>query len=167
MKRKEIFSICFCLLIIIGLNLNFYFYQNIVHPVNLIMDNLDAITGNSDTIVIQSHLDEVKKYFVLVISDLPEYDKNPVWIYPTESTDFLRMQSDVNSMVVNAENISYIPKDAAAYQTGIADINERALLVKTNLIDAKGFLYASGTNVFFTLIWLIGAVGFTKIWIKK
>lgn len=162
MNLRKITPIVFIILIIVGLTLNFEFYRNTISPVNSSIENLDLVIGNSDPVMIQSHLGEIKQDLIMVLSSLPEGNKNPVWIYPTESTNFLRIENDIDAMVENIEKTSYFPKDSSAYQTGITDINYNANLIKVNLLDSKGFLYASTTNVFFTLIWLIGVAGFTK-----
>ena len=44
---------------------------------------------------------------------------NPVWLFPTESTNFLRMQNDVKIMIETADKISTIPRDSSAYHTGM------------------------------------------------
>ena len=97
---------------------------------------------------------------------LPE-NKNPVWVFPTETTNFLRIENDVNRMITMTEKISTAPKDSSAYHTGLLDIDQRSLYIQENIVDAKGFLYASATNVFFTLVWLFGVTGLTEIWIRK
>jgi hypothetical protein len=101
-----------------------------------------------------------------VIEKLPE-DKNPVWMFPTETTNFLKIENDVNAMITMTDKISTIPKDSSAYHTGLLDIDQRSLYIQENIMDAKGFLYASATNVFFTLVWVLGVVGLTKMWIRK
>ena len=47
--------------------------------------------------------------------------KNPVWIFSTESTNFLRIQSDVETMLATVEKVSTVPKDSSAYHTGMLD----------------------------------------------
>ena len=48
--------------------------------------------------------------------------KNPVWIFPTESTNFLRIESDVDSMIGSIDKISTVPTDSSAYHTGMLRI---------------------------------------------
>ncbi len=166
MTTREMLTLCFALMIIVGINLNFVFYQNIVPPLYMSMDHLDGVIGSSDPELIRTHLAGLKQELKSIMQSLPE-GKNPVWFYPTESTNFLRIESDVNTMITSVEKISAFPKDTLAYHTGIMDISSRASLIKENLSDARGFLYASATNVVFTLIWLAGAMGFAKIWIRE
>ena len=44
--------------------------------------------------------------------------KNPVWIFSTESTNFLRIQNNIDTMIISANVISSISKDNSAYHTG-------------------------------------------------
>ena len=166
MKNKEIFTVCFCLLIITGVSLNFDFYQNAVHPLILTKEHLDEIVGSSETPQIQEHLIEIKQNLSRIMENLPE-DKNPVWFFPTESTNFLRIENDVDVMIVSIDKLSEIPTDTSEYHTGMIDINDRANLLRENLQDTRGFLYGSATNVFFTLVWMTGVVGLTKMWIGE
>ena len=166
MKTKEIFTMCFCLLVITGISLNLDFYQSTVHPLNMTEEHLKGILGSSDISQIQAHLAEVRQNLNILMEKLPE-SKNPVWLYPTESTNFLRIENDLDRMTISFDKLSGLPKDTSAYHTGMLDMHSRVSLIKENLLDARGFLYGSATNVFFTLIWIIGAIGLTRMWIRK
>jgi hypothetical protein len=85
--------------------------------------------------------------------------KNPVWIFPTESTNFLRIESAVDSMSVNIEKISVIPRDSSAYHTGILDINAQATILKENLMDATPYMYVSVSNIVFSTLWIAVIIG--------
>lgn len=166
MTTREMLLMCFTLMVMVGINLSFVFYQSMVPPLNMSMEHLDEVIGSSEPELIQTHLAELKQELKMIMQNLPE-DKNPVWFYPTEQTNFLQMEIDVNTMITRVEKISTFTEDAPAYHTGITDISNRASLIKENLSDARGFLYASPANVLFTLIWLAGAVGLTRTWVKK
>ncbi len=152
---KTRLTIVCIIVVVVGLYLNFDFYQSTIHPLNLANNHLSDIATSSDHAVIQTHLVEIKQ-------NLPE-EGNPVWIFPTETTNFARMQSNLDVMIVSVEKISTIPKDSSAYHTGMLDIDQRSSYIQENIADAKGFLYASAANVFFTLVWLIGVTGLRRV----
>ena len=77
---------------------------------------------------------------------------NPVWMFPTDSTNFLRMQNDVKTMIATVEKISAIPKDSSAYHTGMMDLNDSALQLRINIMDATPYSYVSGPNVVYSAI---------------
>ena len=151
---KTRLTIVCIIVVVVGLYLNFDFYQSTIHPLNLANNHLSDIATSSDHAVIQTHLVEIKQ-------NLPE-EGNPVWIFPTETTNFAKMQSDLDVMIVSVEKISTIPRDSSAYYTGMLDIDQRSSYIQENIVDAKGFLYASAANVFFTLVWLIGVTGLRR-----
>ena len=153
-------------MIVIGSYLNFEYYQNIIHPLNLTDDNLDDIMASSNPMEIKAKLVEVKDDLISVMERLPE-SKNPVWLFPTESTNFLRIESDVTIMITSIDKISIVPKDSSAYHTGLLDIHARADSIRENIVDAKGFLHGSASNVFFILIWVYGIIGLAIMWIRK
>ncbi|MCA9813067.1 MAG: glycosyl transferase, partial [Nitrosarchaeum sp.] len=59
-------------------------------------------------------------------------------------------------------------KDSAAYHTGMTDLNDRALLIKTNIMDATPYMYVSVSNIIFSTVWIAAIVGiFTALKRKK
>jgi hypothetical protein len=85
--------------------------------------------------------------------------KNPVWIFPTESTNFLRIEGDVDSMIANIEKISAVPRDSSAYHTGMLDLNEQAKILKINIMDATPYSYVSVSNIVFSTLWIVIIIG--------
>jgi len=71
----------------------------------------------------------------------------------------LRIESDVNIMIASIEKVSTVPKDSSAYHTGMMDISDRALLIKTNLMDATPYMYVSISNIMFSTIWIAAIIG--------
>ena len=165
MKIQELLIIGFGLLIIAGLSLSFNYFQNVT-TLNSANENLDEIISSSDIDVIHINLVELEHNLDLMMMNLPE-NKNPVWLFPTETTNFLRMQNDVDLLITRVDNISTIPKDSSAYHTWMIEINNLSMILKDNLLDARGFISASPANISFTLLWLIGVLGVTKMWLKN
>jgi len=165
--KSRLLIILGCLgLIVIGVYLNFEYYQDTIQPLNLIENNLNKIIDTSDEILILNYLSEIKLELHLIMEYLPE-DKNPVWFFPTESTNFLRIENNVNGMITMTEKISTVPKDSSVYHTGMMNINDIAEIIRENIADATGFLYGSALNIFFTLIWVYGIIGLAIMWIRK
>ncbi len=145
-------------IILFGAIMAFYEYDSKIYPLDRMRGNLDGIIGSSDPVAIKSHLTAIKQDLGIVLDNLSE-NKNPVWIFPTESTNFLRIESDVNTLITSIEKISAVPKDSSAYHTGMMDISDRALLIKTNLMDATPYMYVSISNVVFSTIWIAAIIG--------
>lgn len=154
-------------IIVFGAFMAIYGYNTDIYPLDRMRGHLDGIVGTSDPEVIQSHLLEIKKDLATVMVNLEEtknpegevVGKNPVWIFPTESTNFLRIESDVDSMIASIEKISTVPKDSSAYHTGMLDINARATLLKTNIMDATPYMYVSVSNIVFSTMWIAVIIG--------
>jgi cellulose synthase/poly-beta-1,6-N-acetylglucosamine synthase-like glycosyltransferase len=146
-------------IIVFGVIMVFNGYDSDIYPLDRMRGHLDGIIGTSDPASIQSHLVAIKQDLAIVMNNLPEDNKNPVWIFPTESTNFLRIESDVNTMIASIEKVSTVPKDSSAYHTGMMDISDRALLIKTNLMDATPYMYVSISNIMFSTIWIAAIIG--------
>jgi len=164
------------IIIIFGVYMAVAGYTSDIYPLDRIRGHLDGVVSSSDPLVIRNHLLYIQDDLDLVMEHLPEttdtngkvVSKNPVWIFSTESTNFLRIQNDVNSMLAGVDEIASIPKTNSAYHTGMLDINGRALLLKTNIMDATPYMYVNPANMMFSAIWIAAILGiFTALKRKK
>jgi len=154
-------------IIVFGGFMAIYGYNVDIYPLDRIRGHMDAIVGSSDTVAIQAHLVEVKQDLAIVMANLEETKnadgeitgKNPVWIFPTESTNFLRIEKAVDSMIASNEKISVVPKDSSAFHTGILDINAQAKILKENIMDATPYMYVSVSNIVFSTMWIAVIIG--------
>lgn len=166
MKTRELILIGFGFLIVTGLSLSFNYIQHTFAPLNSADEHLDEIISSSDYVFIRTHLVGLTHDLDEIMTSMPE-NKNPVWLFPTMSTDFLKMQIDANTMIASVDKISAFPKDSSAYHTGMLDINARSAMLKSRLSDASGFMYASPANLFFTLMLGVGIIGIATMWVKN
>ena len=142
-------------------------YDNKIYPLDRIRGHLDGIVGSSDPVSLRAHLLAIQTDLEIVMDGMRETTdangelvaKNPVWIFSTESTNFLRIQSDVETMLASVEKVSTVPKDSSAYHTGMLDINDRASSLRTNIMDATPYAYASVENILFSTIWIAAIIG--------
>ena len=104
-------------------------YAESIYPLDRIRGHLDGISGSSDPVAIGAHLDAIRQDLNVVMEKLDD-TKNPVWIFPTDSTNFVRILGDVDTMSGGIEMLSGIPKDSSAYNTGMLDISSRAVTLK-------------------------------------
>ena len=79
-------------IIIIGAYMAFTGYSNDVYPLDMSVGFLDRIMASSDP---QSILVDLNAIKVLLPTE-----GNPVWIFPTDTTNFVRIQTDLNTMII-------------------------------------------------------------------
>ena len=151
-------------------------YNSDIYPLDRVRGHFDCVIGSSDPDTIRTHLIAIQLDLKPLIEKLPEtidtdnniISKNPVWVFPTESTNFIRIHNDVTSMLQSVENISMIPQDNSAYHTGMLDINDRASLLRLNIMDATPYMYVSIANVFSSIVWIAVIIGiFTALKRKR
>ncbi len=150
-------------------------YNTDIYPLDRIRGNLDGVVSSSDPAIIHEHLVAIQADLDLVMINLPEtidesgnvVAKNPVWLFGTESTNFLRIQNNIDTMFTGLDQISSLSKDNSAYHTGMLDINGRALLLKTNVMDATPYMYVSPANMMFSVIWIAAIIGIFAILKRK
>ncbi|NQV38946.1 MAG: glycosyltransferase [Nitrosopumilus sp.] len=142
-------------------------YNSDIYPLDRVRGNLDGIITSSDPNVIRNHLVAIQADLDIVMMNLPEtvdsegkvISKNPVWLFGTESTNFLRIQNNIDTMLAGVNEISSISKENSAYHTGMLDINDRALILKINIMDATPYMYVSPANMMMSAIWVAAIIG--------
>ena len=150
-------------------------YNTDIYPLDRIRGNLDGIVSSSDPNVIRDHLVAIQTDLDAVMVNLPEtidadgklIAKNPVWIFSTESTNFLRIQNNINTMITSVNEISSIPKDNSAFHTGMLDINDRSISLKINIMDATQYMYISPANMVMSVIWVAAIIGIFAVLKRK
>ena len=154
-------------IIVFGGFMAIYGYNEDIYPLDRMRGHFDGIVGSSDPEAIQAHLMAIKQDLAIVMENMPEttnaegevIGKNPVWIFPTESTNFLRIESDVDSMIALLAKISTVPKDSSAYNTGMLSIDEQAKSLEENIMDATPYSYVSVSNIVFSTLWIAVIIG--------
>ena len=146
-------------LILFGGYMAFAGYNSDIYPLDLSRGYLEGIETSSDPQIILAHLNSIK-------TNLPA-DGNPVWIFPTESTNFARMQADVDGMIASIEKIATVPTDSSAYHTGMLDVKERAEILGDNIEDATPYMYVSQWNIVYSSLWIAAIIGIFAILKRK
>jgi hypothetical protein len=146
-------------IIVIGAYMAFAGYSSDVYPLDMSVGLLDRIMASSDPQSILVDLNAIKVHLPV--------EGNPVWIFPTDTTNFVRIQTDLDTMIISAEKISAVPTDSAAYHTGMTDIRERGSVLQENLADAIPYMYVSFSNIIFTSIWIAAILAIFAVLNKK
>ena len=137
-------------------------YNTDIYPLDRMRGHFDGIIGSSDPAAIRAHLVAISADIDIVKENMPQTTNengelisiNPVWLFPTDSTNFLRIQNNVKTMIATVDKISTIPKDSSAYHTGMMDLNDSALQLGINIMDATPYAYVSAPNVMYSAIWI-------------
>ena len=134
-------------------------YQSDVYPMDLSIGLFDRIMASSDPKTIIMDINAIKEYLPAV--------GNPVWIFPTDTTNFSRIQADLDVMLASAEKISVVPRDSSAFHTGMMDGSRRAKIIQKQIMDVVPYLYASITNILFSSLWIAAIIGIFTILKRK
>jgi predicted secreted protein with PEFG-CTERM motif len=150
-------------------------YNTDIYPLDRIRGNLDGIVSSSDPNVIREHLVAIQTDLDIVMVNIPDtvdangklIAKNPVWIFSTESTNFLRIQNNIDTMITSVNEIASISKDNSAYHTAMLDINDRAELLKINVMDSTPYMYVSPANMMMSVVWVAVVIGIITLLKRK
>lgn len=146
-------------LVVLGVVMAFEEYNTTIYPLDQARGLLIRIQATSDPQEIHNDLQAVK---VL----LPPRG-NPVWIFPTEDTDFGAMQTDLSTMLGTIDKISTTSPDSAAFHTGMLNVHSQATTIVFNLLDATPYMYVSISNMLFGCIWVAVIIGIFAILKRK
>ena len=141
-------------------------YYDDIYPVDRIRGHLSGIMASSDPETIRIHLLAIQPDIETVLAKLPD-NNNPVWIFPTETTNFGRISGDLENMMESVTLAASLPQDSAAYATTMMDINSRALTVHKNLVEAVPYMYVSLSNIIFATIWIAVILGIFAVLKKR
>lgn len=133
-------------LIVLGVVMAFEEYGNTIYPLDQSRGILSRIQATSDTQSIHND--------IVTVQHLLPKSGNPVWIFPTDETDFGLMQRDLNTMQDTLDKISTTSADNAAFHTGMLNIHAQATTIVFNLLDATPYMYVSVSNMLFGSIWV-------------
>ena len=150
-------------------------YNTDIYPLDRIRGNLDGIVSSSDPNVIREHLVAIQTDLDIVMVNIPDtvdangklIAKNPVWIFSTESTNFLRIQNNIDTMITSVNEIASISKDNSAYHTAMLDINDRSISLKINIMDATQYMYISPANMVLSVVWVAAIIGIFAVLKRK
>ncbi len=133
-------------LIVLGVVMAFWEYGSTIYPLDQSRGLLSRIQATSDPQTIHNDLKDV-------ITLLPK-SGNPVWIFPTEDTDFRAIQVDLHTMLGTVDKVASTPSDSAAFHVGMLNIHAEATTVTFNLLDATPYMYVSISNILFGCMWV-------------
>ena len=134
-------------------------YENDVYPIDLSRGLLDRIMVSSNPETIVADLKAIQVY-------LPE-EGNPVWIFRTDSSDWGRIQADLDNMIVNVLLLASLPRDSSVFNTGMIDVSDRALVLQESLEDLTPYVYVDFMNIVFTTVWIAGILVIFAVLNKK
>jgi hypothetical protein len=142
-------------------------YNSDIYPLDRMRGHFNGIIGSSDPDTIRAHLIAIQLDLDNILEKLPTttnthgevISKNPVWMFPTESTNFLRIQNDVATMLTSIDDIASVSSDSSAYHTGMMDLNDRSLMLRLNVMDATPYMYVSIANVLSSTVWIAVIIG--------
>ncbi len=146
-------------LIIVGVVMAFEEYGSTIYPLDQSRGILIRIQATSDPQSIGNDIQTVQQL-------LPK-SGNPVWIFPTQDTDFGMMQKDLTTMSSTLDKISTTSADTAAFHTGMLNIHSQATTIVFNLLDATPYMYVSISNMLFGSIWVAVIIGIFALLKKK
>ncbi|MDE1817002.1 MAG: glycosyltransferase family 2 protein [Thaumarchaeota archaeon] len=146
-------------LIVVGVVMAFEEYGSTIYPLDQSRGILSRIQATSDPQIIS---DDIK-----TVQQLLPKSGNPVWIFPTQDTDFGMMQRDLGTMLSTLDKVSTTSPDTAAFHTGMLNIHSQATTITFNLLDATPYMYVSISNMLFGVVWVAVIIGIFALLKKK
>lgn len=153
-------------IITVGAFMAFQGYYTDIYPVDMVRGHLSGVMGSSDPDLIREHLEEIDVHMAVVKDNLPS-NNNPVWLFPTPTTDFSRISADLTSIENTLRAAESMSQGSPEYHVAMMDISSRALTLQKNLEDATPYMYVNLSNVVFATIWVAAILAIFAILKKR
>ena len=164
-------------IIILGAYMAYSGYSSDIYPLDRMRGNLDGAIASSDPDTMRSHIEAVKADMQVVMSNqfVPEkrdangvlVSKNPVWLFDTSTTNFVRMDQNLDTMILRIDKIATAPVDSSAFNTGLIDVRTNAESLKVHIREATPFMYMSVANIIFSTLWVASIIAVFVVLKKK
>ncbi|MEM2759712.1 MAG: hypothetical protein QXU32_06235 [Nitrososphaerales archaeon] len=133
-------------LLMFGITMAYIGYSQTVYPLEKAKGYLQrAITSPSPEMMLD--------YLVSTKPLIPK-EGNPVWAFPTATTDFALMQKDIDLLMDRLRTLSTVPRDNEAFNTGLQDVRLELIELVKHIIEAQPYVYVSFQNVVLSAIWI-------------
>ena len=109
---------------------------------------------------------EIASDFRIVKILLPK-ESNPVWLFPTDATDFGLIQQDLDTNIATMNKISTVSQDSADFNTAMINVHLQAQELDSNLMDAIPYMYVSFSNIVFSSVWIAAIIGIFAVLKRK
>ncbi len=142
-------------LIVFGVYLSNWTYYYYLWKMDAARVLLSSMQSTSNPNSLESYIEATKTV-------LPE-DGNPVWLFPTEDTDFRLIQGDLQTMLQTANNIAEVSFNSNNFHSGILNIHAQAAVITINLLDAESEVWVSPAFLLANSVWIVGVAGMWKL----
>lgn len=133
-------------LLIFGVTMAYIGYSQSVYP----LEKAKGYVLRS----ISSPSPELMMDYLASVKTLIPKEGNPVWAFPTATTDFGLMQKDLDMIIDRLRTLSALPRDSEAFNTGLADVRGELAGLEYQIIQAQPYVYVSFQNVVLSSIWI-------------
>ena len=133
-------------LLIFGVTMAYIGYSQSVYPLEKAKGYLQRSMSSPSPEIMLDYLANTKPL-------IPK-EGNPVWAFPTATTDFGLMQKDIDMMMDRLRTLSTLPRDSEAFNTGLNDVRAEMAVLEKQIIEAQPYVYVSFQNVVLSSIWI-------------
>ena len=115
---------------------------------------LEVVIGYINRAQSAGFAEEMIEYIDKALEDIPK-SGNPVWIFPTDRTDFSLIYSDLLSIRDRLGIISKIARDSPAYAQSLNDIRGKLSVIIRQISEAMPYTLITPPNIALSIIWLL------------
>jgi hypothetical protein len=147
MKQLTITKYAIILMLILAVILSLLAYYDTIYR----LDRANAWLSRAET---AGFAEEMVSYILRAKELLPK-EGNPVWIFPTDRTDFTKINKDIDTIIDRANILKTLPKNSDAYQQGMDDLRGKLRTLQVQIAEAAPFMFVSPINIALALIWFL------------
>ena len=142
----------------VGGALAYFGYQNTMY----LLDKAVGFIARAETAQTPEQLAE----YIKLTQELIPADGNPVWLFPTDKTDFGLIQANLDGLVLRANIASDMDPLSESYNLAIIDMHISAGYIRTNLLELIPYTYITLSNIVLAALWIAAVIALFAI-LKK
>ncbi|MEM0481432.1 MAG: hypothetical protein QXM16_00875 [Nitrososphaerota archaeon] len=100
------------------------------------------------------YAEDMAAYVAQALHFIPR-EGNPVWLFPTQRTDFALIRNDIFAIIDRLNSLTDIPRQSAAYAQTLNDIRGKIAVLTSQLYEAMPYMFFKPINIIAAIAYLL------------
>lgn len=108
------------------------------------------------------YAEEMAAYVAQALQLIPP-EGNPVWLFPTQRTDFALIRNDIYAIIDRLKSLTNIPRQSAAYAQTLLDVRGKIAVLTNQIYEAMPYMFFKPINIIAAIAYLLAPIITQKI----
>ena len=133
-------------ILVFGVVMTYIGYSETVYPLEKAKGYFSRSLSSPSPEIILDYLASVKP--------LIPNEGNPVWVFPTATTDFGLIHKDISLIMDRLRLLSTLSRDSVAFNTGLMDVRGELTTLEEQITTVQPYVFVSFQNLILSVLWI-------------